>query len=399
MKAAIIFAVFFSFSSTTFAESLALDIEHFEPVGAPQNNILNLHQSKVLSDEEISLSALFHFSTQTLSVDFDRGEDRVWIENQLSANVAANLGLFDFLELGISLPLILNRTYNPSIQNLNKSKHTYLSDTRLVGKIQLPLNAFLGNIGIAMVGSVYLPTGNRNNLSGLGTPRFEPRLVVDFRTEEGSIFTANIARQTYQERRVGTLVDDGNITLSMGGKFRIVDSLALLSTYSARFHDSATGSEADVALRFNYKGWSLLAGGGVGITNAPGIPAFRAMTGFSYATDSRKKDIDGDGVSVDKCPLQAEDFDGYQDHDGCPEDDNDADGLADDIDKCANAAEDLDGFEDEDGCPDLDNDNDGIVDTNDDCPAEKGVLKNGGCPLESKLPIPESSSLDDKDPQ
>ena len=41
--------------------------------------------------------------------------------------------------------------------------------------------------------------------------------------------------------------------------------------------------------------------------------------------------------------------------------DSDGDGIPDDIDKCPLEPEDKDGFQDEDGCPDPDNDNDGIV--------------------------------------
>ena len=65
-------------------------------------------------------------------------------------------------------------------------------------------------------------------------------------------------------------------------------------------------------------------------------------------------DRDGDGIpdATDKCPDQAEDFDHFEDEDGCPDPDNDHDGLADALDKCPNAAETPNGFEDEDGCPD-----------------------------------------------
>ncbi len=61
-------------------------------------------------------------------------------------------------------------------------------------------------------------------------------------------------------------------------------------------------------------------------------------------------------------------------------DDADKDGLTDDLDKCVNAAEDVDGFEDDDGCPDPDNDKDGVPDVNDKCPDEAGVADKGGCP-------------------
>jgi len=98
------------------------------------------------------------------------------------------------------------------------------------------------------------------------------------------------------------------------------------------------------------------------------------------------KDSDGDGIldRVDKCPKQAEDMDGFQDEDGCPDLDNDADGIPDLKDKCPNLAEDKDGFQDEDGCPDLDNDGDGIPDLKDKCPNQpetvNGFEDTDGCP-------------------
>lgn len=68
----------------------------------------------------------------------------------------------------------------------------------------------------------------------------------------------------------------------------------------------------------------------------------------------QKKDSDGDGVSDerDHCPSCAEDFDGFEDADGCPEPDNDADGILDVQDQCPNAPESFNGRHDEDGCPD-----------------------------------------------
>jgi outer membrane protein OmpA-like peptidoglycan-associated protein len=99
-----------------------------------------------------------------------------------------------------------------------------------------------------------------------------------------------------------------------------------------------------------------------------------------------KKDKDGDGIfdSEDPCPDDAEDIDGYEDSDGCPDYDNDSDGIPDKKDKCPNQKEDFDGFEDEDGCPDLDNDQDGILDVNDQCPSQPedfdGYLDEDGCP-------------------
>src|SRR5215510_1900950 len=69
--------------------------------------------------------------------------------------------------------------------------------------------------------------------------------------------------------------------------------------------------------------------------------------------DVRIGDRDGDGAKddVDRCPDDPEDYDAFEDQDGCPEPDNDRDGTRDLDDKCPNVPEDRDGFEDNNGCP------------------------------------------------
>ena len=56
--------------------------------------------------------------------------------------------------------------------------------------------------------------------------------------------------------------------------------------------------------------------------------------------------------SLDKCPNDPEDIDGFKDDDGCPDLDNDNDGIPDLKDKCPNEPETFNGYMDEDGCPD-----------------------------------------------
>jgi len=112
-------------------------------------------------------------------------------------------------------------------------------------------------------------------------------------------------------------------------------------------------------------------------------------------------DQDGDGYddAIDKCPADPEDFDSFEDDDGCPDKDNDGDKVLDaakfengqwsSLDKkderdCRNEAEDFDKFEDEDGCPDPDNDQDGILDKPDQCPNDPEDVDQfsdeDGCP-------------------
>ncbi|MBI2897051.1 MAG: OmpA family protein [Deltaproteobacteria bacterium] len=80
------------------------------------------------------------------------------------------------------------------------------------------------------------------------------------------------------------------------------------------------------------------------------------LAGLSFSVGGgavHPSDRDGDGLidEVDRCPDDAEDPDGFEDEDGCPELDNDHDDIPDNRDRCPLVPEDPDGFEDHDGCP------------------------------------------------
>ncbi len=113
-----------------------------------------------------------------------------------------------------------------------------------------------------------------------------------------------------------------------------------------------------------------------------------AAIGIVSITGLKKlfKDSDEDGIAddEDKCPDIAEDFDHYEDEDGCPDYDNDNDGIYDSKDECPDQAEDFDGYMDIDGCPEPDNDRDGIFDAVDKCPNQAETVNEfmdkDGCP-------------------
>ena len=130
----------------------------------------------------------------------------------------------------------------------------------------------------------------------------------------------------------------------------------------------------------------------------PSCPAGLRADGEVCVVSIPDQDLDGIPDQEDECPTVAEDYDQFEDVDGCPEPDNDRDGVCDAIfagmvqgegvvgdlecdgaDSCPLVAEDLDGFEDGDGCPDEDNDRDGIADRVDLCPDTFGVPSHNGC--------------------
>ncbi len=156
------------------------------------------------------------------------------------------------------------------------------------------------------------------------------------------------------------------------------------TSFGQRF-DSEAPTELRGAVGFYIGEVSFNLGGGAGIVYGAGVPVAHVFGGFTYAP-TPDRDSDGDGVldSIDGCPGDPEDMDGFDDEDGCPELDNDGDGVPDATDPCADEAEDLDEYEDEDGCPEEDNDGDGIRDGYDSCPNtpedRDGDRDNDGCP-------------------
>ena len=123
-------------------------------------------------------------------------------------------------------------------------------------------------------------------------------------------------------------------------------------------------------------------------STSPMIKATDVVKEEEAVEETRNPDTDGDGLcdpwiseeglsekyagvcsGFDNCPEEAEDFDGFQDDDGCPDADNDRDGLCDPwveakgmlsqyahickgVDLCPEQAESLNNYKDDDGCPD-----------------------------------------------
>jgi hypothetical protein len=135
---------------------------------------------------------------------------------------------------------------------------------------------------------------------------------------------------------------------------------------------ATTPLELGVGLQSSALGeFTLSVGASWGLTAAPGSAAVRAIASLQWAPRFVDEDHDGlrDDPAIDQCIGLPEDFDRFEDHDGCPED-NDHDAIPDEEDRCPLVDEDEDGFEDDDGCPDPDNDGDEVPDAEDACPNE-----------------------------
>ena len=308
-------------------------------------------------------------------------------------------------------------------------------DARLGLKIGLYHDA---HVALAAIASVFLPFGDEQMLLGDRNLVYEPKLAAEWRTGDvtqlrllanvSARFRQRAVLEGYDTQNMAATPDDARAFLDVGSE--LVAGLGGAIDLSPRATVIAEGqlfTPLPDSLSYGtcqlYSGkpcsdavyWpgakhgdrTVLANLGVQVRISLDVTAsvivgtgqlgargddFRVATGLVWAPQPEgavrpgAHDKDGDGVpdSIDACPDDPEDKDGYQDEDGCPDLDNDGDGIPDSQDKCPNEAEDKDGFQDEDGCPERDNDNDGIPDAADKCPNEPedkdGFEDEDGCP-------------------
>ncbi len=223
--------------------------------------------------------------------------------------------------------------------------------------------------------------------------RFGPR--GEFRIALNGGFRGHSAQSTTLQLKDGKFADGSLVTFGGGISWRVLEPLDLVAeTYGTYL--LASGADSGVKLSneavgglkiFVERNSYLMLGGGTRYTTGFEAADIRAFVGFIFEPSIGDRDGDGIKDDVDQCPDDPEDFDGFQDEDGCPDPDNDIDGIPDIVDRCPDLPEDKDGDHDEDGCPensDGDRDGDGIPDSKDKCPDEpedrEGFQDQDGCP-------------------
>lgn len=217
------------------------------------------------------------------------------------------------------------------------------------------------------------------------------RGIVDGKIESFR-FGGNLRGVYRGENRLGsTTVGPVEFRYGVGAGYELTPILAIVAEgYGGTQFSTKNGTnslEIDGAVQVAPLdlGLTFTAGGGAGIIEGVGVPVARGIFGVVYANEVG--DTDGDGIDdrSDECPTIAEDQDGFEDDDGCLDDDNDGDKIADTSDKCPLEPETINGYLDEDGCPDevADTDGDGIPDEADKCPEQAGKMRRKdfyGCP-------------------
>ncbi len=409
-----VFTVFTIVALTTSAwaqsKGAAFQVEQFEPLPAPQTNLGNLAGSAPLGHLAPSFGLTLHLVDDPIEVRTNGDTTTKLVDDQLKAELLAAAGLFGWADVGVAIPVVLLQSADDltAFGNPDGVRSFGIADIRVVPRVRMIKPEWAGGVGVAFLLPLYLPTGGSKSFNGEGSVRVEPRLAADWSHDVGLRVLANLGYQVRSKRLAVNYVSDDVVRWGLGLEAPV--GLPMLRATAALYGSASVSQgrdpedltipapnrraqpvEAQLGLRATVSPTVLLtAGAGFGLTASVGSPDFRVIAGVAWAP-TIDVDADKDGIknAVDACRDQAEDIDGWEDDDGCPDFDNDDDGLLDADDKCPDFPEDRDGFEDSDGCPDADNDADGILDFEDRCPDEAGPPDLMGC-------APEDSDGDGK---
>ena len=421
-----------------------MDIQRYHPTFDTLGGF-QVESSRVLDLWQPAFGLHFNYANRPLAqYDTEEGQRQfvgAMVGDLFAMDLQAAMG-FRYADVAIIIPVTLAM--------VNKAGDVYgypdfdtfsgVGDIRFAAKGNF-LDPTQHPVGLGLILPLSLPSGNAHLYNGSWGPTFAPQFLVETIQLDGKLHASinvgpSLAHTVIYESVEGReIIRNGpEFRFSANVGYRVADPVdinaEIITAFGIGGESMGTRNPVEwrVGARIYPKEWlSLDVGLGSAMSPGIGAPAFRFLFGASV-TPSLMKDTDNDkiGDRDDLCPEDAEDRDGHEDTDGCPDPDNDGDGVEDiydecpdelenrngfedhdgcaddnpdvdgdgiaaDLDDCPDQAEDMDGFADGDGCPDPDNDNDGVADAQDRCPqtAEvfNGVDDTDGCADEGPVAL------------
>ncbi|HUS68137.1 MAG TPA: OmpA family protein [Kofleriaceae bacterium] len=406
-----------------------VNLDAFRPA-VDSRGYITVNASQILGHKELSFGLVTDWGYKVLK--FEDGDNSYEVKHIITPTLIAAFGLKVGpleIEPAVSLPFhVMQGDEDPDDEgeagNPNDDQDfgfdgQGLGDIGLHAKVRILSTSRKPGIGLAVIGSLYLPTASDND-RWYGEDKVTPQLLGVVDKEFGAERELRMAVQGGIRIRTGDhgFVDttttgaggdqdpplmspatnveiEAKSTIPLGAaiaygvvpqKFDLIaEAFTEIPTGGDNFFPGEVIGGAKLYLAQN----SFLSfGGGVGfMPDEGGNPDIRGFLAIVFEPNIGDRDGDGLKDDVDQCPDDPEDKDDFEDEDGCPDPDNDRDGILDVDDDCPNDPEDKDNFEDEDGCPEgnkFDRDGDGILDDVDQCPDDPedkdGFEDTDGCP-------------------
>jgi hypothetical protein len=398
------------------ADGIALSV--FAPTPATAGEGFALQTPEIGAGGSWVANAVVSYASNPLVIEApDRGVRSTVVSRSMLMQIGGAYALLGRFELGAHLPLYQQSGDAPMAGNAKPVKGTATGNLAVHLKARL-LRAHGGAGAFALGASAIaaLPTATKDQFTGADQPEGRFLVLASFTPaalDSRIAISVNAGPVIRKQSSYENITQKSAVAWGGGLSVRILDELWATGELFGETTPSADGQKpmsggappptalsaveglAGLTIKPDRR-VSVGLAVGRGVTAAIGTPDLRGVVTVSIVPGAAPLapihplvpdgDADGDGIpdSVDQCPHDPEDKDGFQDQDGCPDPDNDRDGIPDAQDKCPLDPEDKDGFEDADGCPDPDNDHDGIPDKLDKCPNDPedkdGFEDLDGCP-------------------
>lgn len=350
------------------------------------NNTLSVQSGDIYEHLETDMAIMLDYAYRPLSIYKNNVYQGSIIKHRLNYNLAMSMGFFDIFDVGLVAQLVSQQGFhNPTLTTKRPSSLTY-GDTYLIPKVRL-LDEELFSLSLST--PVSLPTGERRSFTGDRGVSVSPTLGMSLRS--GNLtFLSNLGYTIRQKMELDNIEVNDEIIYGAGVMLDIITEHLITPFIEIHGRTSANNPfevvedkisstsplETDAGVKvFLSENFYVVGGAGVGLQSGHNAPVYRTFLGL--------------GINKTHVPVQE------------PEEricwsrpvnnDWDDDGILNNDDWCPYDAEDFDGFQDEDGCPEaskvifLDGDKDGVLDGSDECPntppEERELVKDNGCTM------------------
>ena len=341
----------------------AFDLSRFSPALDP-DSFIGVQGTRTPGPSRVTLGLFLDYAHDLLTVQSGTRSDIDLVQHRFEGVLSAEAGLGGRTALALSMPLVLYQhgerlaSSEPRLPSFATGDPLLQLRYRLLGE---PSTADAtqrrDGPGVALQLGAALPAGDADAWLGEGAVRAQAQLLADLHLLGAGIGASLGVRHRFESARVFDVRVRDEMTFGAGIEMPIPPLFPLSALVEFRgataFKSATTALEGEVGARLRlHSGFVFTLAGGAGLSGAVGTPDVRVIAGLWYTPSESDMDHDGIPDDADECPPLPEDYDGFQDEDGCPDPDNDNDLVPDIDDLCPNQAAEEGHDENEDGCTD-----------------------------------------------
>jgi hypothetical protein len=387
-RPAVLLVVLAAFSARASADDIRVGA--FEPTPATSGAGFQLESPDVGRPGAWAATLVASYATNPMAVevvtDGQASEAQYPIAQRQMLELGGAYAFLGRFEAGVRLPLYSQSGDAPGDPLVRPNVRS--ASGAALGDLTLHAKARLAQVGALTAGAgvhVSLPTSTQDQFTGSDLPTLRVVGLATFAPSQRLTLTANggaLLRASAAYRDTVLIEQGSGLVFGAGASVRLMNQLdgtaeifGEWTPSDAAMLGSLSPVEGLVGLSYRIeRRFTIGAAVGRGVTTGLGAPDFRGTLTLAFTSGSAPRapltrrsddvraadrvsassDADHDGIpdAGDRCPQDAEDPDGHEDHDGCAELDNDGDGVPDAQDKCALQPEMINGVDDDDGCPD-----------------------------------------------